>query len=221
MKLLMPLALLLPSLAFADCPTNYANSGPYDYQNSSPVWFQGIVCGGVGVNLPAGIVGLSGGGGSAHNSCGVSLSVSDIYQIVGPASATPFAFTLRVHLSGNMDASPQFDPLLGNTCYTCTVTSDLNSGGVTDHFQDSSDYFGCISKTIASDRVLALEKFPGEPFTIRFSESVSGPGRGDIHQTFTFEGLPDGYSITSCQGYGNNPTPASNRSWGSIKASYR
>jgi len=42
-----------------------------------------------------------------------------------------------------------------------------------------------------------------------------------IRQTLTFDGLPAGYTIQSCQGFTAQPTPAFARSWGAVKASYR
>lgn len=220
MKLLMPLALFLPSLAFADCPTNHAYGFQYEYSNSSPVWNEQIVCGKVAVNLPAGIVRFSGGGGSGEISCSAGLSVSDIYQISGPASATAIPFTVRVHLTADMDGYFVDHPHLGHMCYGSSVRSYLNSGSQTDQVEASTNP-DCTPNSISSDRTLALQKLPGEAFTINFGLSVSGLSPGSIQHALSFDGLPSGYTITSCQGYGSNPTPAAATSWGAVKATYR
>jgi hypothetical protein len=42
-----------------------------------------------------------------------------------------------------------------------------------------------------------------------------------VSDQLTFEGLPPGYSIQSCQGDAAQPTPTLARSWGSLKNIYR
>jgi hypothetical protein len=224
MKILLLLGLLVPATAFAACPTNHAGSGPYEWFNGNPVWDEGIVCGHVTVNLPAGIVQLSGGGGVGEQTCGASLSVSDVYQLVGPASATPFSFTARVHLSGEVPAQWFPDPFLPFHCHSTSVVSDLTVGGATDHFTDNSfgfDSQSCSGHPVSADRSFPLSKLPGEAFTISLQSSVSGYMAATIRQTLTFDGLPAGYTIQSCQGFSAQPTPAFARSWGAVKASYR
>ena len=223
MKLLL-LLLILPAAAFAACPTNHAYSGPYDWFNGNAVWDEGIVCGHVTVNLPAGTVQLSGAGGVGEQTCGANLDVSDVYQLVGPASATPLPFTVRVHHSGEVPASWYLDPYLAFYCHPSHVTSNLTVGSLTDSFSDDSfgpDEASCSGHLVSADRTFPISKLPGEPFTIRFSLSVGGYVNCTIKETLTFEGLPAGYSIQSCQGYSAQPTPATNPSWGALKASYR
>ena len=38
---------------------------------------------------------------------------------------------------------------------------------------------------------------------------------------YRFVGLPAGASVTSCQGFAGDPTPALPASWGGVKAAYR
>lgn len=227
MKRLLPIvfvALLGIAPARAACPTNHAYGGPYDWFDSNPVWDQGIVCGHVSVDLRSGWAQLSGGGGIGEQTCGAGLDVSDVYQLAGPPAGTPFAFTARIHLSGEVPASWFKDPYLAFYCHGSRVTSDLTVGSATDHFTDTQagfDSLGCVTHAVSADRTFPLSKLPGETFTIRFQSNVSGYTTCTIRQTLTFEGLPPGYTIQSCQGYAAQPTPALARSWGSLKNSYR
>ena len=220
MKLLMPLALFLPSVAIADCPTNHASEyssyGYYEFQNSGPTWNLGAF----NYNLLVGSFGVSGGGGGGEQSSGSSMSVSDVYQIVGPASATPIPFSVLVHLSGNLTASTYTYPYIGTICNGVSADVTVSSAPASATFNGSSSSSPCASVDVNHDMSIALQKLPDEAFTLSFSVRVYGSSGGSVNGTFAF-GLPAGYSVTSCQGYASAPVPASPTSWGAVKATYR
>jgi hypothetical protein len=102
--------------------------------------------------------------------------------------------------------------------------SDLTVGGATDHFTDNSfgfDSQSCSGHPVSADRSFPLSKLPGEAFTISLQSSVSGYMAATIRQTLTFDGLPAGYTIQSCQGYAGVPVAVVPRSWGSLKQLFR
>jgi hypothetical protein len=225
MKLLLPLVLFLPGAALAVCPMNnatgYGPGGSYDYQSSGPTWIQGVYGGNVSYDLVVGTFSASGGGGGGEQSGGVGLSFSDVYQIVGPASVNPIPFQVVVHLTGNLSASSYFYPYIGNVCNSVTAHLDVTSGAASASYQQGSYSQACTAVDVDHDVSLALSKLPAEPFTVQHFIQVYGSAGGGVNGTFTFVGLPPGYSVTSCQGYSSPPTPAEATSWGSLKASYR
>ena len=226
MKFLLPLAILvLPRLAFADCPTSsasgYGPGGSYGYQHSGPVWNEGIYGGSVAHDLIVGTFGASGGGGGGEHSGGVNLSFSDVYKIVGPATASPIPFELVVHLSGDLSASQWTYPYIGTVCNSVTAALQVTSGPSSASHSQGSYSQACTPVVVDHDLSLALQKLPDETFDVAFLVQVYGSAGGSLDGTFAFVGLPPGYSVTSCQGYSSPPTPASHASWGSIKASYR
>jgi hypothetical protein len=70
---------------------------------------------------------------------------------------------------------------------------------------------------------LELTKLPGEEFPVRVGayHSAGHLITISVAGTITFDGLPEGYEIRSCQGYAGIPVAAEPRSWGSIKGLYR
>ena len=225
MKLLLSLALFLPSVAFADCPTSFANGygpgGSYDYTHSGPIWSQGIYGGSVAHDLIVGTFGASGGGGGGKQSGGVALNFSDVYQIVGPASGSPISFNVIIHLSGNLSTSLYYYPYIGDYCNAATASLQVTSGPSSVSYEVGSYSQACTPVTVDHDLSLALQKLPSEPFTTGFNLGVFGSAGGSVNGTIAFAGLPPGYTVTSCHGYSSPPTPTAPTSWGRVKAGYR
>jgi hypothetical protein len=220
------LAVLLVGTTFgradADCPTNgasgYGPGGYYDYQHSGPTWNEGIYGGHVAYDLIVGTFGASGGGGGGEQSGGVGLGVSDVYQIIGPASATPISFQVVVHLAGTLSAS------LGNYPYIGTVCDNAST-----HFQVSSGPTSAVVSMVHNPTAKAYEgvrvrvKLQLTRATPWFRPIAIKPLYVDVMPpagVHAFD-LPPGHSVTSCQGYDSPPVPAATTSWGSLKASYR
>lgn len=71
---------------------------------------------------------------------------------------------------------------------------------------------------------LTFDMKAGQAYEIQLSPAVftSGNAGGSAHGRLSFEGLPQGSSITSCKGFRQDqPVPALPLSWGAVKASYR
>ena len=211
----------IPGRAGSACPTNGGSVwGPgvyHDFPLTGPTGSLGPVS----YDLVVGTFAVTGGGGGGEQSGGASLGVSDIYQIVGPASVIPIPFQVVVHLAGTLSASLGTYPYIGTVCNNADTHFTLSSGPTSAAYQLGSYSPACTSVTVDHDVSIALQKLPGEAFTVANSLSVSGSASGTVNGTFAFVGLPPGYVVTSCQGYSSPPTPVSTRSWGSLKASYR
>jgi hypothetical protein len=217
-----------PTLASAACPTNYAQGNcpcPFEpelMQSTSPTWNAHVVCGDVAIDLVAGTVQLSGGGAGGEYSCGAYAEANDEYHIVGPASAVALPFDVRVHVTGQVGGSLGTWPIIGETCNSVSVRFRMTSGASTTEFTDQTVYSPCAGHSFESDLVLHLSKLPGEAFTVQYRPNVQGYGEyGSIRGAVHFEGLPVGYTVQSCQGYGAQPVPAHARTWGELKHTYR
>ena len=215
------LVLTIPGRADSACPTNGASVwGPgvyYDYPITGPTWNVGSVA----YDLIVGTFAVTGGGGGGEQSGGVGLGVSDIYQIVGPASAVPIPFQVVVHLAGILPASRQTYPYIGTVCNNADTRYTLTSGPTSATYTLGSYSPECTSVVVDHDVSIALQKLPGEAFTVANSLSVSGSATGQVDGTIVFVSLPAGYSMASCQGFSSPPTPVSAVTWGSLKAGYR
>jgi len=215
--------LVFPISTRADsaCPTNggsvWGTGGYYDFPLTGPVASGGSAS----YNLVTGTFSLSGGGGGGEQSGGASLGVSDIYQIVGPASAIPIPFQVIVHLTGHLSATFQTYPYIGTVCDNVGTQYTLTSGPTSATYGEGSYSAACTSVEVDHDVSIALQKVPGETFTVANGLSMSGSSSGNVSGTIVFAGLPPGYAVTSCQGYSSPPTPVTTTSWGSLKASYR
>jgi hypothetical protein len=218
---------LIPVRASAACPTNTAWGYPpvgdsHGITSSSPTWSDHVQCGSFTLDLLAGTVQLIGAGGGGEYSCASSLQASDVYTMVGPASAVPIPFEVRVHLIGSLTAGLQSYPFIGTTCNTSRVQFTVSSDAATATFADASSYSPCLGKSLVGDLAVPLAKLPGEPFPVVYDlRTGTSGGVGTIGGAITFANLPDGYRIVSCQGYGSAPVPTLPTSWGKLKQAYR
>jgi len=218
------LACTFPGRAGADCPASsasgYGGAYSFDYQHTGPTWNEGIFGGHVQHDLIVGNFGATGGGGGGKQSGGVGLGFSDIYQIVGPASAIPVNVHVMVHLTGTLSASMNTYPFIGPYCDAVDANFQVTSGPANAAYNVGSYSAQCTPLAVDHDVTLALQKLPGEAFTVTYSLGIAGSIGGTINGTILFA-LPPGYTMSSCQGYSSPPTPAQATSWGSLKASYR
>jgi len=215
----------IPCPAGGDCPTNTASDhgpgGSSTYVHSGPTWDQPVNGGHVAYDLVHGTFSVSSAGGGGQQVAGAELHVSDVYQIVGPISVSPIPFQVFVHALGNLSASLQSYPFIGTVCDHASASLNLDSAPLSKSIGWSAYSPTCTPLAVDYDLWLEMQKLPGEPFTVRYDLSVGSTAPGVVNCTFAFYGLPAGYSVTSCQGYSPAPTPVSNASWGSLKASYR
>jgi len=219
------LFLLLAAETAVACDTNHAvgYGGPYEfeYTNSTPTWNADIFGGHVAYDLIAGTFGATGGGGGGKYSGGVQLQFSDSYQIVGPSLVTPISFQVALHVGGTLNAGFYTYPYIGTVCDATSgrVTCTSGPASVSRNYTVPSQE--CQPRTLDDGMTLALAKLPGEVFPLSILLSVFGTETGTVDGTFQFTGLPPGYSIRSCQGFGGPPVPALPVSWGGLKATYR
>jgi hypothetical protein len=110
----------------------------------------------------------------------------------------------------------------GTFCNTSEVAFNLVSNATSDFFSDGSSYFPCVGHAFDTNVALGFSKLPGEVFPIEMHLAAGGRGGyGTIRGTLTFNGLPQGYTIQSCQGYAGQSVPTLPTSWGHIKHAYR
>lgn len=217
--------LLIPTLSLAACPTNRAQTaapnGPSDFQSSEAIWNLRIPCGHLAVDLVAGTVELVGGGAGGEYSCYTSLDVSDLYQIVGPASATPIPFEVHIHVTGEVTGGLRGYPN-GTFCDNSRILFRLASGATANSYSDQSSFSPCSGHAFDAGVVVSLAKLPSESFPLSMHLEAGGSGGfGTNRGALTFTGLPAGYSVQSCQGYGSQPVATLPRSWGNLKHTYR
>jgi hypothetical protein len=205
--------------ATAQCPSSGWDVGFTSGSSTQPIYSAG----GASWNL---IEGRFSGGASGATEMGgfLSMTVRDIYRIVGPASAVPIPFRARVVLSGHASGSMETVPGAGSGCFGSSVTFELiPEGGLPAYAEIGSSQSPCAGVDIDAVVELALAKLPGEEFLLRHRFYISS---GAYQTAFaegllTFLDLPPGYSIASCQGYVGPAVPTSNASWGQLKHTYR
>jgi len=218
------LFLAATAAAASACDTNYATGyGPFysfDYDSSAPTWNVDIYGGHVAYDLIAGTFGATGGGGGGKYSGGVQFRFSDAYQIVGPPQATPIPFQVVIHFTGTLEASMETYPYIGTVCNAGSARLTCTSGAAS---VSTSQLVDANCQTTVFDKVMTLDlaKLPGETFKLSWELSAFGSRTGTNSGSFSFTGLPAGYSISWCQGYWGAPAPAAARSWGNLKAAYR
>lgn len=205
------------------CPQNQfyvaGNGFFYEEYSTAPSWAWSTMS----YDLIAGTLdaGHTGAGEAGANA---GILVQDRYRIVGPALGTPLPIQVRVGFSGVAGGGVVFLPNLGSVCLGSSATLRLASGSSLDEETIESQYgTPCASRTIDHTLALDLQKLPGEEFVVSVSISLFAghtipvTAAGEI----SFAGLPPGYSIQSCQGYGDAPVPVARRTWGGIKQLYR
>lgn len=211
--------LLLASIhvppALADCPSDtiyvcgmiivtapsYSASGCGPYSDGTGTY-----------NLPAGTVSASSNGDYPDGYGSARVTAADVYQIVGPASATPMSFSADLVIHGR------------GSSYYCTSASGsaaLKSGAT----QQTASFAGssCTSEGVDKTLTLPEQRSVGEPFQLIMDlvANASAGASASMDGSLTFSGLPPGYAITSCQGFNSNPTPSAPLSWGRLKLHYR
>jgi hypothetical protein len=217
---------VIPGHSSADCPTNYAagfgGGHEQQIQSTSAIWNDGVLGGDFSLNLILGTAQLTGSGGGGEQSGACWLNATDLYQIVGPASADPIPFEVRAQLTGSVTASLNTYPFIGQVCDGVSVQFHLSSGAAFVEFTEANSFQPCAGKTIDADLALPLAKLPGESFPVQYHlQSNNHGGVGTIRGEVAFANLPAGYSIVSCQGYVGQPVASLPTSWGRLKQAYR
>ena len=205
------------SSASAQCPASGWDSGPYSDSSTNPIYSAG----GASWNL---IEGTFAGGSSGGGEAGwfLSLGVRDNYRLVGPSSATPIPFKVRVVLTGYASGSIETLPHAGTFCTGSSFTFNLVHGAAIATRSVSSTQTPCAGAEINEVVELELSKLPDEEFLLLFGSALSnGTFQSvSVNGVITFL-VPSGYSVASCQGYAGQAVPVSPTSWGRLKQTYR
>ena len=176
-------------------------------------------------NLIAGTMSVSSGGGTELGSY-AGILIRDLYWVVGPATAVPILFRVKLHTTG-VARGGMLD-LTGKGQYICSTSYAsirLSSGAAFEETRASSQYEPTCSGNvpISITQELPLLHVPNEVFEVAYNHDLRN-GYGVSVYTLgevSFEGLPPGYTIQSCQGYAGRVVPTVARSWGMLKHSYR
>lgn len=166
-----------------------------------------------------------GASGYAHPGSG-GFTARDRYTMAGVAPGTPATVVARLRLRGN---SPYGCTSDFYTIPSGSLAATLTCGAATAQVEASSilSYSGglyCTSGgSLDTDLLLPIACVAGQPFELAIELSTSASrGTSGMTGTLTFDGLPDGATITSCQGFTQGgPVATRATSWGKLKAIYR
>jgi len=214
------------SEAGAQCPSNYLQVLPPGVANSvtrtsfAPVDFaSGSYSGSYGPSIysAGAYVGYNLATGALTDNCWGTLytqgsvATHDIFTLHGPAGNEPVAFKAdglaRVQNDGGG---------------SCTLEVRVGSSDSTTAIAGGGTY-------ITQELLVPITRTVGQTFDLFTSITITGGGGLPEDDTtsdysslsLSFSGLPDGYWVTSCQGFGQFATPARPQTWGHLKAAYR
>jgi hypothetical protein len=206
--------------AQAACPDNYIVCGPTAYPSTQPTF--GMTCR-AGYSASYDIP-------NAHLAINVGEYVEDLirrtmsvidddFTVLGPGPTTSYVLRLRVRMHMHAVVAPGStnDAFLGLNLHLRNPTdTDPHS------FKGLSAFSGTHDVVDSLD--LVIPRTGNAPIPI----VIEAAGNGNYHSVssstldFTFVDLPPGWSVTSCNGYHQEPAvPVASRSWGSVKAAYR
>ena len=169
-------------------------------------------------DIPGGLVRARVAGGSCGGSS-VTVTSHDDYWIVGPASANPIQCTAQLALAGGGGGCGSSGTATF-TAYNLPVTASFRTGPV------APSKCG-LQTPLPPALYRPISQLVGVPFDLSIAVSAyNGPvcysDFAYLTAQLSFTGLPPGYSVVSCNGYGaTGPTPASASSWGRLKGIYR
>lgn len=190
-----------------DCDQLIVSSAP-SYSVCCPSTY-GYGC--ASYDIPAGT--LSGEG----QDSGGSATMSDSFQVVGPADGTPLEFTAQLILWGSVNGRG-----CGRACCYAGAQARLLEGS--SNAAESTFRSPCGTTSINTTIEVQVHRLSGEGFLV--TASVSGGGiegaSAAIYGTLRFSGLPEGASVVSCNGFRQDfPVPVARGSWGRLKTRYR
>jgi hypothetical protein len=205
----------LPSFAWSSCPTTLLLTGSQGFGQSqeidaaegnlsgAPVYpgMQCVAC----FSWPAGYFRASGYTGTDWSA---GVESQERFELVGPVTATPLAFSARLYVTGSAQTYGEGSAGLGEGSQATEMLSVAGGESVSD-----------------VPVVLALEHFAGDSFDIHvhvaaMSITIHPYVAVDLRAAFQFEGVPTGWSIVSCRGV-DVPVPARPTTWGAVRALYR
>jgi hypothetical protein len=210
---LMTLALAAPATAGTSCPENIvwygcwdgvgapSTNASFDYGTLGS-WSPGQTCNTGCYDLVSGTLVATGHGDPWGPGCSSRVLVHDDYQLVGPPGPA-LAFEAVLQVSGTMSGTGGYGAGLKQ--------SWINPGE-----EQCSGAASCEAS-------IALNYAPGSTFpvwAVLDAGATYPAGEAKATGLIRFRGLPEGYSVVSCQNY-DVPVPAHALSWGGVKALYR
>lgn len=216
---LVALCLLSTSAqAQPSCPQNFIQCNTYEYTSYAPTYslycppeFEQKGTSTVSYDLSNGAFSCSSIG--REYGSGAGFTVFDVYQLVGSAPDCSFPFKVNLHLMGKytriraLGADAEIDARLLDT-FTL----------------QQSHFYLHTTVTTTIDTVLTIPlDWCRDPFTIQY-EFGTGGGWGEVTASaqILFSDLPQGVSVTSCQGFHEEgPIPTLPVTWGKVRARYR
>lgn len=155
--------------------------------------------------------------GSPFGGCDPEITVEDDFIVHGLADGTPVSFTGRFEVSAESYCQLGFGG----------VTASLRAGaGIPASLAWALGQDDCenpVPNVRAEILTVPISGLAGSPIRMRF---VLGATMGELFGAsvlgkFGFDGLPNGTTIVSCNGFVDGPVPARPASWGKLKAQYR
>lgn len=149
------------------------------------------------------------------------VTARDAYDVAGVPAGTPVPVTASFTVDDTIFDSGS----CGGSGCSGTFTASIQHGTDTAQASHSPSLFAG-ARAIYHDVVqLPLTIIAGQPETIAFGmwarRATGGSHGASASGSIAFTGLPPGAAVTSCQGFGGNPTPARTPTWGRIKLLYR
>ncbi len=143
----------------------------------------------------------------------VAVTADDQYWIIGPTTGSAMSCTAQFAVSGY-------------GYYRCSGATSITVQGQTasaSFYNDGST--GPPNATPPLSGVLSLPVIAavGAPFEVKLSGTINPINSSSVYVrgTLSFAGLPAGYAVVSCNGFGGGATSVRPRTWGSLKSVYR
>jgi hypothetical protein len=170
-----------------------------------------------GYDVPAGRL-HSGLWGGIYNCWIWSIAkVEDDFTVTGLAPGTSVPLTARLDFT----AQWQCGACVGSSAAYARVTTATSSVSWETPSCNETNLPDC-QKTTNSSITAPVQAVAGTPFRVTFETwGAAGESFSGMDGAFSFDGLPQGAVIHSCQGYEQGVVPTRPASWGSLKARYR
>jgi len=206
------LFLAAPTVTRADCPLNrYRFGAGPPVESSAPT--QSFSFGSPGsCNSGNASWDLSGGKlALALQPCtrdSAECRIRDTFVLHGPPPGTQL--NVFIYLEWNTFST---EPCGLNSCQV-KHTIVLSAGART----DSSTYFDPFGGVTS---VVFFKATVGQPFDVTAKLAIESPEGGEGHANGDLRFIVQGGTLTSCNNYNEQPTPATQTSWGRLRAAYR
>ncbi len=139
----------------------------------------------------------------------------DQYWITGPATTGAIACTAQLDVGGY--GACRSSATISMTVQSQTVSAAYHNDFSTGPCNVPPPLSGAITSPVSAQ--------VGEPFVVILSAQLDNPpvfgGPAYLYGHLSFRGLPPGYSVVSCKGFGGTTTRVNERSWGAVKTLYR